>query len=64
MERNFGVDLKELKKNYKSPNFKLDSNSYFKEGAKFLTKYTLSVISDEMKSDTKSDGMSSDTEHE
>ena len=64
MERNFGIDLKELKKNYTSPNFKLDSSSYFKESAKFLTKYTLSVISDDIKSDIKSEGTSSDKEPE
>lgn len=47
MQRSFGIDLKELKKNYQAKNFKIDSKSYFKEGAKFLTKYTLSVISDQ-----------------
>lgn len=36
MDRTFSVDLKELKNNYTSSKFKLNSKSYFHESAKFL----------------------------
>lgn len=57
MERAFGIDFKAIKKNYYSPVSNVDSVLYFKEAAKFLTKYTMSVISDDMKSKQSKDSI-------
>ena len=61
MERIFGVNIKELKQNYSTSKFMINSKSYFLQASLFLRQYTVKC-EDDLLQESKSCGISLDSD--